>query len=211
MGVPPSSHDPEAVRDLADRILSEARYDRPPESLPERIQGWFADRISDALSGLVGTGAGTLLAWFVVVGAVAAVAYLVVRHGRIVRGGLARSDLPSAMVELSRAPSEWRAEADALEARGRWKEALRCRYRALVGDLVRLGAIADQAGRTAGEYVGDVAAARPDAASAMAEATRLFEAAWSGAAPTGRAESDRFRELEAHVLAKPRSRAAAGV
>ena len=211
MGVPPSSHDPDAVRDLADRILSEARYDRPPESLPERIQGWFADRIADALSGLVGTGAGTVLAWLVVVGAVAAVVYLVIRHGRTVRVDRPLGTGPSAMVELSRAPGEWRAEADALEARGRWKEALRCRYRALVGDLVRLGAIADQAGRTAGEYVGDVAVARPDAATAMAEATGLFEAAWYGAVPTGPAESGRFRDLEAQVLATPRARSAAGV
>lgn len=209
MDLPPSAHDPDAVRGLADRILAEPRYDRPPESLPDRIQGWFADRIADVLSTLVGTGAGTLLAWIVVLGAVAAVAYLVIRHGRTVRVDRPLGAPSPAMVELSRAPSEWRAEADALEDQGRWKEALRCRYRALVGDLVRRGAIADQPGRTAGEYVDDVVSARPDVAPAMAGATELFEAAWYGDATTGAPEATRFRTLEAEVLDRPRAKAGA--
>ena len=36
MGLPPSEHDPAAVRELADQILSEARYDVPP------AQNWLA-------------------------------------------------------------------------------------------------------------------------------------------------------------------------
>lgn len=203
MELPPSSHDPDDVRDLADRILAEARFDRPPESLPERIQGWFADRIGDLLGQLVGTGAGTIVAWVVVLGAVAAVVYLVVRHGRSVSVDRPFGDPGAAMVELSRPPGAWRAEAVELERAGRWKDALRCRYRALVGDLVRRGAIAEQAGRTAGEHLRDVAAARPDAAPAMAEATSLFEAAWYGNVPTGEAESARFQALEAEILTGP--------
>jgi hypothetical protein len=209
MELPPSSHDPAEVRDLADRILAASRYDRPPESLPERIQGWFADRIADALSTLVGTGAGTLLAWIVVLGAIGAVGFLIARHGGTVRVDRPAAGEPSAMVELSRSPREWRRDADALEAQGRWREALRCRYRALVGELVRRGAIPDQVGRTAGEYVRDVASSRPDAAPAMAAATELFEAAWYGDAPTGAVELARFRDLDAAVLASPRPRATA--
>ena len=39
MGLPPSTQDPAAVRDLADQILAEARYDQPSPSLPERAIG----------------------------------------------------------------------------------------------------------------------------------------------------------------------------
>lgn len=211
MELPPSSHDPDAVRDLADRILSEARYDRPPESIPERILGWFADRIADVLSTLVGTGAGTVVAWIVVLGAIGAIAYLVIRHGRVVRADLPVGGAPSAMVELSRSPAEWLAEAEELEGAGRWKEALRCRYRALVGDLVRRGAIPDQPGRTAREHVRDVEESRPHAAPAMAAATDLFEAAWYGDEPTGPSGSKRFQDLAAEVLAPAGARRMAGV
>lgn len=210
MGLPPLEHDPQELRDIADRILAEARFDQPAESLPERIQGWFADRIADALGRLVGTGSATLIAWIVVLGAVGAVIYLVLRHGRTVRLDRPATERSTPMVELSRSPGEWRAMADELEAAGRWKEALRCRHRALVADLVRRGVIPDQAGRTAREYAADVALGLPHAAAPMTDATDLFEAAWYGDVPTGAEESARFRELDALVLGPAREAAGAG-
>ncbi len=200
MGLPPSPHDPGEVRDAADRILADARYDRPPESIPDRVLGWFGDRLSDIFGTLVGGGGGTVLAWVIVLGAVGAVVYLLVRYGRITVPGLPTAAEPEVMVELTRTARQWRDEADALEAEGRWAEGLRSRHRALVADLVRQGAIPEQAGRTAGEYVRDLAAARPDAAPAMAAATELFEAAWYGGAATGADESERFKALDQQVL-----------
>jgi hypothetical protein len=202
MQLPPPVHDPEAVRDLADRILAESRYDRPPKSIPDRILDWFGEQLGKILGSFAGSGFGTIVAWAVVVGAVSLVVYLIVRYGRV--GPLPRPlGQPSAdvMVELTRTPTEWRADAAALEAEGRWKEGLRCRYRALVAELVRRGAIPEQAGRTAGEYVRDVAVSLPDAAPAMAAATELFEAVWYGDAATGAAEAERFATLDAQVLA----------
>lgn len=203
MQLPPSAHDPQAVRDLADKILADPRYDRPPKSIPDRILGWFGEQLGRVFGSLVGSGAGTLVAWVLVLGAVGLVVYLVVRYGRV--GQLPRPLDRSAkvMVELTRTPSEWRAEAAALEAAGRWKEGLRCRHRALIAELVRRGAIPEQPGRTAGEYVRDVAVSLPDAAPALAAATELFEAAWYGDAPTGSDEAARFEALAAKVLAVP--------
>jgi hypothetical protein len=201
MGIPPSEHDPEAVRQLADRILSEARFDRPPESIPDRVMSWLGDQLARALGGLVGGGGGTLVAWVILLGAVGGVVYLLVRHGRVSIPSLARADEPEAMVELTRSAREWRADADRLEAEGRWAEGLRCRHRALVADLVRRGAIPEQPGRTAGEYVRDVARTLPEATPALAAATDLFEAAWYGGADTGPAEAERFVDLDARVLA----------
>lgn len=201
MELPPPAHDPEAVRDLADRILREARYDRPPKSIPDRILEWFAEQLGRVLGSFAGSGAGTLVAWALVVGAVGVVVYLVVRYGRV--GKLPRSVERGAeiMVELTRTPAEWRADAAALEAQGRWKEGMRCRHRALIGELVRNGAVRDQAGRTAGEYLRDVTVSLPAAAPAMAAATELFEAAWYGDVPTGPAEAERFERLDHQVLA----------
>lgn len=200
MGLPPATHDPETVRELADDILARARYARPPESIPERVQRWFGEQVGRLLSELVGTGAGTLLAWIVVLACLAAIVYLVARHGRRTRPAVLQATRPDVMVELTRSPDEWRREATALEEAGRWREGLRCRHRGLVGELVRRGAVREQAGRTAGEHLRDVAATWPEAATAMAAATELFEAAWYGDAATGAAEAARFRDLERQVL-----------
>jgi hypothetical protein len=56
-------------------------------------------------------------------------------------------------------------------------------------------------GRTAGEYVRDVAAGEPGVAPAFAAATELFELAWYADAPTGADECARFRDLDQRVLA----------
>ena len=201
MGLPPSPRDPDTVREAAERILAEGRYDRPPEPIVDRILGWFGDRIGDALGTLVAGGGGAVVAWVVLAAAVAGVIYLIVRHGRVGTLRPVRATPPATMVELTRSATQWREEAAALEAAGRWREGLRCRHRALVADLVRAGAIPEQAGRTAGEYVRDVARVRPDAAVAMAAATELFEAAWYGGAASGPEEAERFAGHEAQVLA----------
>lgn len=199
--LPPPVHDPQEVREAADRILADPRYDVPPQSLPERILEWFGDQIGKVLGSFVGSGAGTLFAWAVVVGTVGLVVFLVVRYGRVGPIVLPRSGGVDVMVELTRTPQAWRDEAARLEASGRWREGLRCRHRALVAELVHRGVVAERAGRTAGEHLRDVAQRAPEAAPAMAAATELFEAAWYGGAPTGPAEAERFAGLEAQVLA----------
>ena len=102
MELPPPAHDPGAVRDLADRILSESRYDRPPKSIPDRILEWFGEQLGRVLGSFVGSGAGTLVAWALVVAAVGFVIYLVVRYGRLGRLPRALERSPSVMVELTR-------------------------------------------------------------------------------------------------------------
>jgi hypothetical protein len=200
MGLPPSDHDPSEVRDLADEILSQPRYDRPPKSIPDRILEWVGERISDLLERLVGGGGGTVIAWLILLAALGGIVFLLVRYGRV-RLPVLPADAPAeVMVELARTAAEWRGEADALERDGRWAEGLRCRYRALVADLVRRGTIPEQAGRTAGEYVRDVAADLPDASVPFAAATELFEVVWYGGATTGPDEARRFADLDARVL-----------
>jgi hypothetical protein len=100
-----------------------------------------------------------------------------------------------------RPAAEWRAEAEAHETAGRWRPALRCRYRALVADLASRGLVEEVPGRTTGEYRRQVDAAVPDVAPAFDGATLLFEGAWYGGRDTGADDAARFRALEARVLA----------
>lgn len=201
MQLPPSTHDPESVREAADRILAEGRYDRPPESIPDRILGWLGEQIGKVLGSAVGSGAGTLVFWAVVLAAIGLVVYLIIRYGRLGKVPSLPGRDRHVMVEMTRLPAEWLAEAERLEAEGRWREAMRCRYRAVIGELVRQGAIRERAGRTAREHLRDVTRARPQAAGPLSAATELFESVWYGDAACGADESALFQALAAEVRA----------
>ncbi|HEX9258479.1 MAG TPA: DUF4129 domain-containing protein, partial [Acidimicrobiales bacterium] len=100
----------------------------------------------------------------------------------------------------TREPRTWRDEAAAHAEAGRWKDALRCRYRALVGDLARRGLLDEIPGRTTGEERGQLRTNAPEVTTEFAGATDLFDRAWYGDEPTGPSEHDRFRALEEAVL-----------
>jgi hypothetical protein len=190
-------HDPDTVRRLADDILARPEFRQPAPSLFERVQQWLADRIGQVVESLVG-GNANAISWLLFFALVGVVVWFVLRFARTVQVDPARR--PEVAVERRRTPAEWRAEAAEREAAGEWRAALRCRYRALVGDLAQRGIVPDIAGRTAGEYRVDVGRALPPVAPDFAGATELFERAWYGDIATGPAESEQFRALEERVL-----------
>ena len=49
MGLPPSEHDPGSVRELADQILSQPRYDEPAQSIPDRIMEWLGEQLTNLI------------------------------------------------------------------------------------------------------------------------------------------------------------------
>jgi hypothetical protein len=102
--------------------------------------------------------------------------------------------------DVGRPPTDWQAEALAHESAGEWREALRCRYRAMVAALAARGLIDEVPGRTSGEYRAVVTRSVPGAAPDFSGATELFERAWYGGKPTGPEDSARFRELSERVL-----------
>jgi Domain of unknown function (DUF4129) len=105
------------------------------------------------------------------------------------------------IIDHSRAPSDWRAAAAEHLAAGRYREALRCRYRALVGDLARRGLLDEIPGRTTGEERIQLADLAPDSSPAFSRASSMFDDVWYGAADVSRADHDRFVAEEDLVLA----------
>ena len=75
---------------------------------------------------------------------------------------------------------QWRKEADRLAAEGNYREALRCRYRALVAELADRRLIDQVPGRTSGDYDRAVRALVPEVAEQFSSVTRLFERCWYG-------------------------------
>jgi hypothetical protein len=202
-GPPEPEHDPERVRELADEILwrPEYRWDDPTQDPIGRAVDWLGERIGDVLSA-VGAG-GSLsvsVAWAVLVGLVVVGALLIWRsRGSWGRARQATGPGARVVVGADGVPVDWADEAERARAEGRWRDALRCGYRALVVDLAAAGALGDLVGRTTGELAGELSTTRPAAAGRFAAATELFEATWYGGAPTGPGDLDRLARLAADV------------
>lgn len=192
--LPPLEPPADDVRELADDVLGRPAFDEPPEPLFERLADFVLERLGQAFSALTGGGRGALVAWLILAVTVAVVAALAFRVVATVRRDrTARQADGGERVESQSV--DWRAAAALHEAKGEWRDALRCRWRALVADLAGRRVVEEVDGRTAGEYLAQVRVRAPDAGDAFSRATSVFEASWYGARPTGPDDVARVREL----------------
>jgi hypothetical protein len=197
--LPQPHQSPQVSRAKAAAILSQHQFQAAKPTLfaqASRVIGRF---LADLLSG----GTGALVGWLILGAAVALVAVVLAIASRTLRGDPARPE-PAVRVEVHRSATDWRQQAETFEAAGDWKEGLRCRYRALVADLIALHVVLDLPGRTTGEHRGDVGATLPAAGADFAGASELFERAWYGDRPTGPDQAARFAELSDAVVAQAR-------
>lgn len=205
-GTGPQLPTPEPSTDEADRradeILDDPKFDEPPKSVVERVLEWILeqlDKIPFPDIGAPGGGGGEILGW-VLLFVLAVLAAFLLSKTRLSRRR--RHDEPDFLVdaEVARSQHEWVGEAERYEADGQWKQALRCRFRALVGALVDRGVVRDIPGRTTGEYRIEVSRNAPPVAAPFAAAAELFDRAWYGDEPTGEVENRRFRALADEVV-----------
>jgi hypothetical protein len=193
--LPKPTRPPDQVNRAIDRVLARPEYQHPGPSLLERVQRDVLDWIARVLSGVVGAGLGAWIALAVILALVVLVLWRVA-------GGVTRD--PGQGVAVSsgrlRPAADWRAEAEAHERAGEWRQAVRARYRALVADLAGRGLLQEIPGRTSGEYRAELGDALPVAASQFAGVTELFEGAWYGGRPTGAADAAHLRDLSDRVL-----------
>jgi hypothetical protein len=189
---------PEETRRLADEIVNRPEFHLPEPTVQERATQGVERYVGDLLRKVFEGGGGTIVGFVVLALLVGLVVWLVLRVGRTVQVDRRVPGITVDEVHL-KAPTAWRREAERLEAEGRWKEGLRARYRALVGDLVAERLLEDVAGRTTGELRADLRASAPDRSSAFDAATELFELAWYADRPTGPDQSARFQALAAEA------------
>jgi hypothetical protein len=195
--------DPEQVREAVREVLSRPEFRPPDRPLLDRLFDWVLELIGRLLAALGGSGAGGIIGLILLALVLVGVGVLAARFSR----GLTPSPEVAAAVPggVRRSAAEWRAQAEAHERAGAWREAVRSRYRALVADLASSGLVEEVPGRTAGEYRRQVGRGLPDAAADFAGATELFEVAWYGRADTGSQEAARLRELSDRVLRRARA------
>ncbi len=204
----PIDQDPDVVREEACRLVSrDQSVCAPPDTTPPPK--------GSGASGVSLDWVGALL-WLVLITAVLAmlaylVRYLMERSGRArarkKRAAGNEDDLDqveqaAVAIDRSREPTNWRAEADEHRRAGRYREAMRCRYRALVGDLARRGLIDEIPGRTTGEERSQLRRVQPDAGNPFTSAADLFDGAWYGHHAVDADDDDRFQSFERDVLAK---------
>ena len=196
--IPPFGHDPAAVRDRADELLNAPPYVDGPPGPVRRALGLLGDRVAAFLAELFADATfANLLPWILVVLGTIVVVIVVVR---LTRGAtLDRSVAEVPRVDRQRTAADWSTDADAAEADGQWRAAVRFRYLALVTALHDDGHVEELPGRTVRELDREVAAAAPALAEDVARAGIRFEEVVFGGRPAGRADADVIRAAVAAV------------
>ena len=198
---PAPEHGGADVHARIDEILSRPEFRRPGKPLVQRVLDAIGRRLGDLFEALTGGGSGTVVAWVIVIAFAAVAAVMVARLIRSLgRDPAVASAVTATEADIGRPATAWRAEADAHEAAQRWRDAIRCRYRALVVDLAGRGVVDEVPGRTSGEYRREVAASVPTAATDFSRASDIFDVAWYGAASADSDDAAGFRALEQRVL-----------
>jgi len=195
--------DADDARRTAEQILSGPQYQEPAKSwwqqALEKVDEWF----QRALGALNGSGGSTVIAWAILIVVVAAAGFVIVLAVRSLRrstrGADDDADVSAPRRSKREARVDWDAEASKLEAEGRWREGMRARYRALVGELSRHQVVDPSTARTTGEHRHEVGVAAPGVAPEFSDAAELFDRAWYGNRPTGPGEAERFGELARRV------------
>lgn len=201
----PVDQDPDAVREEACKLVSPDKTVCTPPKPPKPSQPGDGGLDISIVS---------LLLWLLLIAAVLFLLFLVVRYADS-KSGRSRKrkkdvdrnededivERDAVAVDRSREPTNWRSEADQHRLAGRYRDALRCRYRALVGDLARRGLIDEIPGRTTGEERAQVRRVTPAASTPFDSAADLFDGAWYGHFDVDAADDDRFQTLERDVLA----------
>ena len=172
------------ARDAANRELAKAIYHRYDDPWPVRafnaVQHWIQRVLDDVARHSPGGGAGAIALL------VALAVLLIALRWRL--GPMRRTPRMSRPVleAMSASAADYRLEAAAAAADGRWSDAVIARMRALARGLEETGALPERPGRTADELAAEVAVDRPDAATVTARAVRVFdEVAYGGRQGTG--------------------------
>jgi Domain of unknown function (DUF4129) len=191
------------IRHTATEVFGRSEFQHH-RSLLARFQEWLRNLFPSTSGGGSFSAAGGLFFYLALFALVVLLLFLVVVVARSVRGRTRRpktDDVETTVdPDVARTVGEWRSEAEQAEADARWKDAMLCRYRELVGELVERGAIRAIPGLTTGELRVEVATSVPDELDAFSEATTLLELPWYARLPTGPEENRRFRDLAAGIL-----------
>lgn len=216
----PSDVDPDDIRDLACDATAPSQVCNPPVREPDAPEPPDVPDLAGPSSGLGVIG--QLLVVLLVAALVLAIVWLIMRWRA---DNVSESDdgddldddgdrdqeldeeIGARIVDDENPPARWRRLAAEHRAAGRYRDAIRCEYRALVGDLARAGYVDEIPGRTSGEerdQVGLLAARLGEAGRSVAQqfdvAADTFDVAWFGDGAVTSVDDERFLAAQTTVL-----------
>ena len=214
LGLARAAADDDDVRAQVRKVMSKPAYRYEPtllERVGRRLSEWLQHLLEKLHfpgvgTGQFGGGAGTVVAWVLILLAVGVLVLAVVRAvQRRVRKPPA-DDTPATTtdVEHERRAKDWADEATRMEREGRFKDAVRARYRELVRTLVDRGQLPDVPGLTTGELRRALGRTTPTAAAPFDRACTTFELAWYAELPVDADDLAGLRAAAAEVLGAPR-------
>lgn len=203
--LPPSGVDPADARQQARRILGEGGYRPQGRSLADRALGWIGDLFEDlSLPGAPGGGPSWLGAALVVT-LVVVLAWLGWRFLRGIGWPVGRPRPPQVVVDVEPAgvaPESRRAllaAAEAAEGDGRWADAVRYRFRALVLGLAQRRLLPADPAATTGE-LRRALPADDEVRTGFAQAAERFELVRYGGEPGSAEDAGRIAEWDRRLV-----------
>lgn len=168
---------------------------RGEESLLQRLRRRAVEVLADLLFRLFRyEGIGTVGAWLLAIVVIAGLVWLVRRLG-LDLGIVPDRGSPEAAQRVERA-IDWRRLAEEAAARGDLREAVRCRYHALLAELAANGWLREDPSLTAGEARAAIGRRRPELYRDVARATGVFERVAYGRTEPGPDDLDSIRRAE---------------
>ena len=192
----PPAHGTTEVRSDAASVLAQRQFRHHHSNWFLRIPGWVDRVVGRLLADLVSSNGLTVAGLVVASALIVAGLVLAARFAR----GVKRDPAFDVTTRRPRRKAvDWTQEAVGHEAKGEWRQALRCHYRALVAELADRDVLDEIPGRTSHEYALQVAERIPQAADAFGAVSAMFEAVWYGFEPTGPVDLERFHALATSV------------
>jgi hypothetical protein len=202
--LPVPARSPASLRATVSEILAQRQF-HPGPGLVQRFFNWLHAHLhlpSVKLPSAYGGAWESYVVLAVLLGAVVAALVAAARRGFFRRLAHPAASPGVVVTDEGEAfgPAAWRARAERLAAEGRFREALRCRYCALVGELARRGLLDEVPGRTSGDYEKLVSTLLPGVAQQFASVTAQFERCWYGDEPSDANEQVLFDEAARLVV-----------
>jgi hypothetical protein len=200
----PSDVEASRIRQATEEVLGSPTYREAQPGIIERAIMWVIDALARLIFGLRAGDGGTIVGIVLMALAIGVTVFIAILLLRRVRRDPGTEGVTVGIG--GRTAADWRRLAEQAEATGEWDVALRCRYRALLADLVAAGVTDELVGRTARDYLRDVTEAAPATERSLTWVTEAFEATWYDRRPVAASDVDAMRaasdDVRRHALVR---------
>jgi len=193
---------PEDLRQTADEVLSQPKFVANEPSLLDRAWDRVTEFLGDLLSVVSNATAfgGVAVGWIILAAMLGLIVFFLVRvmpRRRMTRSAGVHAEVKTRATRTSRAT--WLAEAEAAEAAGLHREAVRARYRATVAGLVENEELPDVPGATVGELA-TAFEADPSRSDPFTSSGGAFSDVWYGGDDAEKDDADRIANWDQQIL-----------